>query len=211
MERLQRFEAIDRLPWHVWSAGGSVIVIAYLDIFIRGVQQLAIHGLADEIAHALTGYLLVSLLIILGVPLSLPAAVLGSVIIDLDHIPEVLGWIPPPDETTRFITHSMATVAMVAAIGLFDRKRRSVWFSVAVGITLHLIRDMATGTVRFWWPISPDVHHVDYSLYAFVLGIAGVTIAFVSFVWPSRVPDVSVAEIRSFVPSFRPTGSKKEA
>ena len=208
---MQQSEATDRIPWHVWRAGGSVIVIAVLDVFLRGTQELAIHGLADEIAHALTGYLLVCLLMILGVPLSFPAALLGSIIIDLDHIPEVLGWLPSPDETTRFVTHSMATVVVVAAIGFLDRKRRLAWFSLAVGIVVHLVRDMATGTVRFWWPISTDVYQVDYYIYAFVLGIAGATIALMSLIRPLRVPELSIDEFRTFVPSFRPAGSKKEA
>jgi inner membrane protein len=50
---------------------------------------------------------------------------------------------------------------------------RAALSGLALGVGLHLVRDLATGPgVPLWWPVEDDGVLVPYAWYALVLGIA---------------------------------------
>ena len=201
-----------RRPWTGLLSGAAVLAIALIDVFVRGHSVMIVHGVSDEVGHLLTGWLFATVLMLLGVPLSLPWVLVGSVIIDLDHIPWLVNWIDQPDHLSRSVTHSLATVLLIAAIGLFDRGRWVTWWSLAVGIFLHLVRDLATGNVRFWWPLSEDIHWISYYGYAFALGMAGTIIVVASLFYPDRMPSLQFERIWSMLSRFNMKfGPRKDA
>ena len=186
-------------PWTALRTGAVVSAVAFLDVFVRGHNNLAVHGVADEVGHLITGLMFATVLMMSGVPLSLPWALIGSVAIDIDHLPWLVNWINQPDHLSRSVTHSFATVLVIAGIGLADRKRWMIWYSLAVGTLVHLLRDLATGNVRLWWPLSDDIHLISYYGYSFSLGVAGAIIIAGSILYPERIPSLQFERIWSLL------------
>ena len=74
-------------------------------------------------------------------------------------------------------THSLVTPIVLAVAGLAVRRWRSELFGCAVGVGLHLVRDIATGPgIPLAWPISGRAFEVPYPAYAALL-VAGATTA----------------------------------
>ncbi len=69
----------------------AIVGIVAIDLWIRGSETLLIHGIADEIAHLLTAVVCVEAFRVLGTPIRWPAALIGAVVLDLDHIPLIYG------------------------------------------------------------------------------------------------------------------------
>lgn len=112
-------------------------------------------GLLDEISHLATAALG---LLVLACLVDLPrrfyaAALIASVAIDLDHIPDYLGLLG--DQAQRPFTHSLATVAVFAGAAAASRRHRAVLAGAAAGLILHFARDIAEGPpgVRMLWPL----------------------------------------------------------
>jgi inner membrane protein len=110
----------------------------------------------DETAHLLTTLLV---LWALGPKVSrrfMGPALLASVAIDADHIPDRLGFDWLTVGTPRPYTHSLSTIVVVLLGALaWSRKRRPL-FALAIGLTIHFWRDMAeqrTG-MSLLWPVS---------------------------------------------------------
>jgi hypothetical protein len=105
-------------------------------------------------------------------------ALSGAVLIDIDHVPlDLLSSDILTAGTPRPYTHSLATMlVLIAVAGLLRRRRGATAVAgLAVGVGLHLLRDVATGPVALWWPVSADGLQVGYGWYA--AGMALVTIA----------------------------------
>jgi inner membrane protein len=122
----------------------------------------------DETLHALTTIVLLAALWparrVNGFVLA--CAVAGSVLIDLDHLPGELGYGFLSTAFGRPITHGLATVAAVCVIALACTGRWRIGaFAVAFGIASHLLRDMATGGIAPFWPISSRTVEVEYGAY----------------------------------------------
>jgi inner membrane protein len=128
-------------------------------------------GPLDEIAHFLTTLLVLWALGPRVCERFLVPALIASVAIDLDHIPADLGgqWLTAG--TPRPYTHSLLTVVIVLAIGLVWRRRRDLMPAIAIGLTLHLWRDMAEGDtgVSLLWPISYHSFQYPRSIYLSVM------------------------------------------
>jgi len=111
-------------------------------------------GVLDEVAHLATGALgLLALSCFIDVPRRFyVAALLASVAIDLDHIPQYLGVGNPYQ---RPVTHSLATVAVVV-VAAASRRHRAVLAGTAAGLLIHFARDIAEGPpgVRVLWPFQ---------------------------------------------------------
>lgn len=121
-------------------------------------------GLLDEISHLATAALG---LLVLACLLDLPrrfyaAALIASVAIDLDHIPDYLGLLG--DQAQRPFTHSLATVAVCAGAAAASRRHRAVLAGAAAGLMLHFARDIVEGPpgVRMLWPLQQTAWTASY-------------------------------------------------
>jgi membrane-bound metal-dependent hydrolase YbcI (DUF457 family) len=118
----------------------------------------------DEVAHLATAALG---LLVLARFIDLPrrfyvAALVASVAIDLDHIPDYLGLLG--DQNGRPFTHSLATVAVFAAAAAASRRHRAVLAGIVTGLLLHFARDITEGPpgVRMLWPIQQTAWTASY-------------------------------------------------
>jgi inner membrane protein len=122
----------------------------------------------DEIAHFLTALLLLQLLparqrVRFAVP-----ALLASVAIDLDHVPQYLGYHFLTAGTSRPYTHSLLTVVVVLTLALALRRRRRLLAGIALGLLLHFFRDLAEGNgsaVSLLWPLSDRGYSYQHATY----------------------------------------------
>jgi inner membrane protein len=148
-------------------------VVIGLDLLISSRQwPVPVLGVLDETGHVLTAAVLLAALPRSIVSKLLAWALLGSVAIDLDHLPLytfapefIVGGRPP--------THSLATVLVMAGVGLVFRKVRVPLLGLALGVLLHFVRDVATGSsVPLLWPLSGIALRVPYGYFCAVLLIA---------------------------------------
>ena len=120
-------------------------------------------------------------------------ALLGAVLIDLDHLPALLGSRVLTAGTPRPYSHSLLAIALVLLIAarLPARWRRAA-LGVAFGIAAHLIRDLATPVgsapgVSIFWPFSPRAVRFAYGYYAALLVLAaGLTLWGARTGWSDR-------------------------
>ena len=172
-------QRVDVLPLLVAAA----VLVLHL---IAGARQWppVVMGVVDEPAHLLTAWL-----ILVALPGNLLKRRLGrwalvsSVAIDLDHIPLYVSDYEfsvdgrPP-------TLSLAFVLVVLAVSAFLRgNRRQRVVGIALGVALHLVRDLATGPgVPLLWP----VYHSSVTVPQTVYLITVVSVAVVATVRPRR-------------------------
>jgi inner membrane protein len=85
----------------------------------------------------------------------LTGALIGSVVLDVDHLPMYAGFDILTRRTTRPYPHSLVTVAAVAGwAALGGSTKRPLALGLAVGFSSHLLRDAATGGEPLFWPWS---------------------------------------------------------
>ncbi|WP_222192803.1 metal-dependent hydrolase [Modestobacter italicus] len=126
-------------------------------------------GALDEPAHLLTAVLLVGALSRWLSGRVVGWALVGSVALDLDHLPLYLGWEAIASPGGRPVTHSLATVLLLVAAASLPALR-SAGLGLALGIGTHLVRDLATGPgVPLGWPASAQSLTMPYPLYLLVL------------------------------------------
>jgi inner membrane protein len=125
-------------------------------------------GPLDETAHLLTALLLLQVLPgRLRAGITAPALI-GSVAIDLDHVPQYLGDNFFTVGTPRPYTHSLLTLLVLLLFALAARSRRNLFLGLALGVTLHFFRDLAEGTgsgVALLWPVSDHAFSYQHSTY----------------------------------------------
>ncbi len=159
----------------------ALLVVAVAD----GVTELlpasvphAVEGTLDEPAHVATVVIILAALgwrfgqwFVIG-------ALVGSVAIDLDHIPAYLGADFLTRGTPRPFTHSLTTVLVVVLVALVVRGHwRVVILGFAFGLVGHFFRDMcepAQSGVALFWPISNAGIRLPYMVYAAVMVALGV-------------------------------------
>jgi membrane-bound metal-dependent hydrolase YbcI (DUF457 family) len=107
----------------------------------------------------------------------------GSVAIDLDHIPLLLGSDAFDGPLVRPYTHALWTLALLAAAALALRRLRprATAAALAAGATLglasHLARDLATGPgLNVLWPASEAVVRAPWALYAALVAAAALVV-----------------------------------
>jgi inner membrane protein len=153
-------------------------VVFACDTLLPHAQGIAAIAALDEPAHLATA----ALALLAAVPWerlsrtwSLHLVVLASaVLIDVDHVPLYLGLssIAPGG---RPVTHSLATpLLLLAASTMLRRRSGPAVAAAAVGICLHLVRDLATGPgVSLFWPLTTTSVLLPYPAYAATVGVLG--------------------------------------
>lgn len=161
-----------------------VAVVVGIDVVSNAGSRSAQLGAIDELAHLATAILVMLLLIaILPTPLTMAfvlAALVASVALDLDHIPQYLGWQGLTEGTPRPYTHSLLTpLALCALAAVTGGRFRAVALGAALGVCAHLLRDLATANgVALLWPATSSALRMPYWTYVAVLVlVAGVGIA----------------------------------
>jgi membrane-bound metal-dependent hydrolase YbcI (DUF457 family) len=163
-------------------AGALAGAIVTLDLlwsqFVGSTGHFA-YALVDEPAHLAT--CVVALLALTAFISPSPprrfaaAALLASVAIDVDHVPGLLGSHLLTGGLPRPYGHSALLVVVLAVVGWASKRRdvREVSLGIALGISTHLFRDLATGPgVPLFWPISSDVVTFPYAVFACGLALA---------------------------------------
>jgi membrane-bound metal-dependent hydrolase YbcI (DUF457 family) len=160
-----------------WSVAMLPPIVLALDRVLEiGQPSRAIEGLLDEVAHAATALVLLAPLFPNANRACALGALAGAVLLDADHVPGELGMQWLTRGTGRPYPHGLISLLTLAGLGLGPgrRWRRFTW-PVAAGLTTHLLRDLATGGVPLFWPLSPRTVRLPYPLYAALLGGAALT------------------------------------
>jgi len=132
-------------------------------------------GPLDETAHLLTTLFVLWALVPLASPGFRIAALVASVVIDVDHVPGRLGanWLTRG--TPRPYTHSLLVILCVLLLALFWRRRRPILLGVALGLTVHFWRDLSEpGGVPLLWPISDHAFSDSRLAYLVAAGLLAI-------------------------------------
>jgi inner membrane protein len=161
----------------VVGAFAALAAVLGLDLLLAARRwPVPIEAVLDEPAHLLTAGLLA---LAAGVRSGrvLAWALAGAVLIDLDHVPLYLG----AEVTTdggRPISHSVTTVLLLLAAAGAWRAQRTRLAALALGVVLHVVRDLATGPgVPLLWPLLPGSVQVPYAAYLGLLVAALAAVA----------------------------------
>jgi hypothetical protein len=159
-----------------WAALVAVLVVLAVQPVLHRLdpeRDFLVFGLFDWVGHLATGVVLVAAL-----RPSRPTAIgilLGSVLIDLDHLPHQLGTDILTANAPRPYTHSLLTLIVVLAVA---RLRRSeLLLGAAVGLAGHLARDLGGGDVMLFWPLSWAEQSVPFAVYVALLALIAVQAA----------------------------------
>jgi inner membrane protein len=128
------------------------------------------YGLIDEPAHLATCAIALILLALCGrslTPTFVVAALVSSVAIDIDHLPQHLGFDFLTAGTSRPYLHCALAVIVPLLAALLLPRRRQLLLGIAFGVTAHLARDLVTGPgVPLALPLSDASVRLPYLLYA---------------------------------------------
>jgi inner membrane protein len=151
--------------WAAPAAVGAVLAVQPVLHRLDPERDFLAFGLFDWIGHLATGVVLIAALR----PSRRMAAgiLLGSLLIDLDHIPAQLGTDILTAGAPRPYTHSLLTPAVVLVAA---RLRRSeALLGAAIGLAGHLARDLGGGDAVLFWPLSEAAQSVPFALYVSLL------------------------------------------
>jgi membrane-bound metal-dependent hydrolase YbcI (DUF457 family) len=182
-----------------WRAAGSrwlpplLLVAVALDdaLLMPRAPSYAVLGMFDEPAHLATSVILLAAVTAVAArrAIRVPGAfaaglVLAGNAIDVDHVPGTLGSDVLTAGTPRPYSHSLLTLVILAAGGLIargTRRRRetgrrrggaALAAGLAVGVSGHLLRDLATAPVSLLWPLSDQGLTIPHPAYLGALAIA---------------------------------------
>ena len=154
----------------VFLAGGAALLaIALIDRWLdEGPRTLPETGLGDETAHLLTALLLLAVLPGWLPTRFLAGALVGSVVIDVDHLPLIMGSDLLTRETHRPLSHCLLSI--IVAVGLaavLPVPWRLVMLGLAFGFAAHFWRDLASSTagVPLLWPWQTTGFRLSYGVY----------------------------------------------
>jgi inner membrane protein len=172
----------------------ALVAICAVDAVLAARSwSVPVTGLLDEPAHLLTAWLVLAALGLAGLggrpsPV-LPWALVGSVALDVDHIPLYLWSEPVAAPGSRPVTHSAVTVAVLLLLAVLRTRARTAALGLAAGVALHLVRDVVSGPgIPLLWPLSPANAELPYAVYLAVLLLAAALA--VRRAWP---PTISAA------------------
>jgi inner membrane protein len=152
--------------WTALSVAGVSFVAVDWRSQLSG-NSLFAAAVLDETAHLLTALLVVWALGRSACERFLVPALFASVAIDIDHVPGRLGvdWLTAG--TPRPYTHSLLAIALPLAAAALWRRRGDLLLGVALGLTVHFLRDLSEpGTgVSLLWPVSYHLFNVPHECY----------------------------------------------
>lgn len=186
--------------WHrsQWSSHALSRVVATA-LMLLVADQVLLHagegwlreGPVDELAHLLTGALVLAALRGVVDRRFAIGLLVASVLIDVDHVPGLLGldWITRG--TDRPYTHSLLTIAVVGLVAVVWRGRRSLLLGALLGIGAHLARDLSESAsgVPLAWPLSLRSFTLPHWSYLVAMS-AVLAVA----LWRARAPGRGVRE-----------------
>jgi inner membrane protein len=154
-----------------------------LILLMDGAQRarawpVPVMGLLDESAHLITAALVLGSVPRTVVRSAWPWVLIGSVAIDVDHLPLYAGVSGFRVDGGRPPSHSLALVLLLLPGAAIPALRKPL-VGLAGGVVLHVVRDMATGPgVPLLWPLIPENFLLPYSVYValMVLSTVGSTI-----------------------------------
>lgn len=153
-----------RTPWVPAAALATVVGIdRALDA--RNWSTIPM-GVLDDSAHAATSGILLAAFLPRRASRLAPWALAGSVLIDLDHIPLFAWGALSTGPGGRPVTHSLPTVAALSVAGAIAPGLRKPLLGLALGVGLHLVRDIATGPgLPLRWPAATTAARLPYLAY----------------------------------------------
>lgn len=179
-------------------AAALVFVAADIGDQLSGGDTLLTSGPLDETAHLLTALIVLTAVGVLVFDRFLISALIASVVIDLDHIPNLLGTDWFTHGTPRPYTHSLLTIAVVVVASWRWRRHRTILLGVAVGLGVHFWRDTAEpgSGVALLWPLSRHTFSTSHASYLIVMGLA-FAVALWRLLRYEYAPRASVREARA--------------
>jgi inner membrane protein len=173
LQRVISIERLDALTLRL-SVIAALTVVLVLDAVVDRDWPLPVLGLLDEIGHLATAWVLLVALLPCGYQSLVPWALLSAVLIDVDHIPlYAWGVGTVTDGQGRPVTHSLTVVLVLVALSRLAERLRTPLAGLALGVALHLVRDLVTGPgASLFWPIADTGVLVPYSLYVGLLCLA---------------------------------------
>ena len=156
-------------------------------LFIFGIDglmrftspPLIVAAALDETAHLTTATILLKALPLPSNQTYQVSALLTSVLIDLDHIPLLLGSSVLTEGTSRPYGHTLLCVvaALCFTLGKSPRRRNAA-LGAASGLLLHFVRDVVKGNgLAFFWPITRASIRAPYPTYAIAIATAAAVCA----------------------------------
>jgi inner membrane protein len=150
----------------------AIVFIAADSAYQHAGDGLFPGGALDEVAHLTTAILLLA-----AGPRGvrnrfLGSALVASVAIDADHIPQYLGYRFFTHGVPRPYSHSLPTIVIVLVGAVVWRRRRDLLFGVAFGLCLHFFRDLAEGNgsgVALLWPFSRHAFSYSHAVYLAIM------------------------------------------
>jgi membrane-bound metal-dependent hydrolase YbcI (DUF457 family) len=173
-----------RFPSRSALLGMAVVLLAADQTLFHAREGVWYGGPLDETAHFLTGaFVLAALRGYVGRAFAV-GLLASSVLIDVDHIPGLLGarWIT--HGTPRPYPHSLFTIVLVTLLALVWRSRRSLLLGVILGLACHFFRDMSESKasgVSLFWPWSDHSYGTPHWAY-----LASIGVVFVVSLWRAR-------------------------
>ena len=172
---------------HHRSLGGVAVPLVALaalwgfDALARaGRWPLVVAGALDEPAHLLTAWLVLAATGLSQRGRLTAWALVGSVLVDVDHVPLHAWGVGALTPGGRPVTHSLLIVLVLAVTtaAATTRSVRIPLLGLATGTALHLLRDAATGWgVPLLWPLSPVQVRMPHEVYlALMCGAALVAV-----------------------------------
>lgn len=139
--------------------------------------SLTVHGIYDELGHLVTALVAAIGVRALRLPVPIWSVLIGGVVLDIGHIPQMYGYLAALEGSSRNGSHSLLVVVLLACLGFIDQRRANIYLGIAIGAVSHLWRDMGTGAVALMWPITDSVYGTLYSRY--IAGLAGMAVAMI--------------------------------
>ncbi|MBV9807032.1 MAG: metal-dependent hydrolase [Solirubrobacterales bacterium] len=165
------------LDWRLLSLSPTTLTVAL--VVLAGADwgtrlagdTLFPGGPLDELAHVLTTLLVFWALGSRARERFMLPALIASVVIDVDHIPDRFGveWFTVG--TPRPYTHSLLLILVVVALAVAWSRRRDVLLAVAIGLAIHFFRDMGEGDsgVALLWPFTDHAFQYSHGVYVAVM------------------------------------------
>lgn len=192
----------------------GMMLIFIADLFLTRVQvSQPIGAMFDEPAHIATGLLLLGIL-----PMALRTrsgldgllgVLLGSVLIDIDHLPQQFGYKFLTRGTDRPYPHSLLMLFIVLIIAtLLPGIWRRIGYGFAFGLAAHFPRDLATNRVALGWPVTNHGYHLPYGCYAAIVLLTFTIILWRDWQTKRRIESRAMDEPGGVIPARDRQGSR---